>query len=105
MHHLMDGMHFVEQQRQLHIIRNLRVFHAHSIHISLFQTLAQIEMIAHGWHASIDGTGPDRDEYLAVVTKFAQHMHVFRVAYTALDQSDIARAAMLDVGPVSYTHI
>src|SRR5450759_1482194 len=97
MHHLMQRMHFVEQQRQLHIIRNLWVLHTHSIHISLFQALAQIEMIAHGGHPAIDGTSSDRNENPAVGTELAQHMHIFRVAYTALDQSDIARIATLSL--------
>ena len=73
-------------------------FHAGSVEIGFLQTLLQVEMITHRRHATIDGAGADSDQHLTVLAEFAQHMHVFRVAYAALNQTDVARTAMFDIG-------
>ena len=55
-------------------------------------------MIALRGQAAVDRAGPDGDQDLAVVAELAQHVHVLGVADPALDQADVARPAMLDVG-------
>jgi len=48
-------------------------------------------MVALGRQTAGDRAGTDRDQYLAVLSEFAQHMHVFRVADAAFDNADVAR--------------
>ena len=55
-------------------------------------------MVAHRRHAAVDRAGADRDQDPAVGAELAQHVHVVRVAQPALDEADVAGAAMLDVG-------
>ena len=95
-HDLVDRIDLVEQQRQFGIVGNARP--RRPGRVDLVEHLADVEMIAHRGQAAVDRAGADRDQDLGVGAQFAQHMHVLRVADAALDQRDVARAAMLDVG-------
>ena len=66
--------------------------------IDFDQYVLQVEMIALRRQAAIDRAGADGDENFAVVAKLAQHVNVLGVADAALDDSDVAGSAMLDVG-------
>ena len=66
--------------------------------VNLGHAGAEVEMVALRRQAAVDRTGADSDQRLAVLPEFPQHVHVLRVADAALDQPDVARAAVLDVG-------
>jgi hypothetical protein len=66
--------------------------------VDLLQAPTEVEMVALRRQPAIDRTGADGDQHLAVAAKLAQHMDVLGVADAALDQADVAGAAVLDVG-------
>src|SRR5574340_684482 len=98
LHHFVQRMHLVQRQRQLRIVRDMAVRQPRFGEVHLGQATAQIEVVALRGQAAGHGARTDGDEDFAVGAELAQHMHVLRVADAALDDADVARPAVLDVG-------
>jgi len=91
-------VHLVEGQRQLRVVGNSAGGEARLGRVDLLQAVAQVEVVALRGQAAVERAGADGDQDLAIVAELAQHVHVLGVADTALDDADVAAAAVLDVG-------
>jgi hypothetical protein len=85
-------------RRQLRVVGDLPADDIRRGQVDFLQAQTEVEMIALRRQAAIDRAGTDGDQHFAVAAKLAQHMHVLGIADAALDEADVARPAVLDVG-------
>ena len=95
----MDRVNLLQKQWQFRVIGNLGIHYPDGIHIGLFKTGLQGNVVAHGRNAPIDGASTHRNQDPAVRPKLTKRFNILRIAKAALDQSNINHAlTMLDIG-------